>query len=138
MGSLGYLKVEILEVLMSSARGGGAGVEVLAPAHTRKTEHGGSPLANPRRPPPRCGHRRAMEGGDMSEMPSGDVPRDPTLEELLPFDLYIIVTGDTLTSIAAAHGVSVEDILALNQDRISDPDKIYAGNMIHLPLGSTK
>ena len=44
---------------------------------------------------------------------------------------YVIQKGDTLTSIAKAHGTTVEELVQLND--IKDPDKIFAGDTIKVP-----
>jgi LysM repeat protein len=41
---------------------------------------------------------------------------------------YTVQSGDTLSSIATGHGLgSWEELYAMNRDRISDPNLIYAG-----------
>lgn len=45
---------------------------------------------------------------------------------------YSIRRGDTLSKIAAANNISLEDILALNAS-IKNPDLIYAGGTLNLP-----
>ena len=45
---------------------------------------------------------------------------------------YVVVQGDTLTSIAAANGTSVSALLALNPD-ITDPNLISIDQVINLP-----
>jgi LysM repeat protein len=44
---------------------------------------------------------------------------------------YLIKTGDTLSAIAAAHGVSVNTLASANN--ITDPNKIYAGLTLKIP-----
>ena len=44
---------------------------------------------------------------------------------------YVIQPGDTLSGIALRYGTTVAALTALN--RISDPDKIYAGNTLKVP-----
>jgi len=46
---------------------------------------------------------------------------------------YTVQRGDTLTKIAAAHGTTVDAIMALNQGKINNPDKIYANDVIKIP-----
>lgn len=46
---------------------------------------------------------------------------------------YVIQPGDTLTSIAARFGVTVEDIIRVNPI-LTDPNAIYPGQIIHIPL----
>lgn len=43
---------------------------------------------------------------------------------------YTIKQGDTLTKIAKANGVTIQDLVALNN--ITDPNKIYAGQSLFL------
>lgn len=47
---------------------------------------------------------------------------------------YQIRSGDTLSGIAAAHGTTVAELVALNH--ISNPDRIFAGQWITLPAHS--
>ncbi|MED5619871.1 TIGR02594 family protein [Ideonella sp. BN130291] len=46
--------------------------------------------------------------------------------------VYHVRHGDTLSGIAAAHGTTVAALLRANP-QIHDPDRIYAGDVIHLP-----
>jgi LysM repeat protein len=46
--------------------------------------------------------------------------------------IYIVRLGDTMISIAATYGVSLEDLIAANP-QIRDPSLIYAGNEITIP-----
>lgn len=47
---------------------------------------------------------------------------------------YTIKVGDTLSEIALRYGTTYENIAAYNQ--ISNPDLIYAGQVIRIPIGS--
>jgi LysM repeat protein len=44
---------------------------------------------------------------------------------------YTVQKGDTLKSIAEAHGVTIRDILALNQ--IENPDSLNVGTVLRIP-----
>ncbi|MEM8860888.1 MAG: LysM domain-containing protein [Chloroflexota bacterium] len=44
---------------------------------------------------------------------------------------YIVQPGETLTSIAAAHGITVEELLAVND--LLNPNFLYAGQEINIP-----
>lgn len=44
---------------------------------------------------------------------------------------YVVVAGDTLGSIAAAHGVSV--VILAERNNISDPDRIFVGQVLVIP-----
>ena len=46
-------------------------------------------------------------------------------------EIYVVKTGDTLTSIAKAHGTTVEELLKKNKN-IINPNKIYAGQKIYV------
>lgn len=47
-----------------------------------------------------------------------------------------VVRGDTLTAIAARHGVSLESLIAANP-QIRDPDRIWPGDRVKIPAGRT-
>ena len=46
---------------------------------------------------------------------------------------YTVQPGDTLSAIAVAYGVSINDLMAANQ--ISDPDSIFVGQELRIPGG---
>ncbi|WNL46593.1 LysM peptidoglycan-binding domain-containing protein [Dyella sp. BiH032] len=48
---------------------------------------------------------------------------------------YTVRSGDTMSGIAARHGVSLSALLAANP-QIANPNRIYPGQVIHLPGGS--
>ena len=48
---------------------------------------------------------------------------------------YIVEKGDTLWLIAKRFGVSLEELIRANP-QIKDPNKIYPGNRINIPLPS--
>lgn len=58
------------------------------------------------------------------------VPTDDPL--FLNLEAYQVQIGDSLGSIALAYGVTVEDLMTVNQ--LSDPDDIGAGQIIFVPL----
>ncbi|MEP7042990.1 MAG: LysM peptidoglycan-binding domain-containing protein [Dokdonella sp.] len=49
---------------------------------------------------------------------------------------YSVRSGDTLSGIAAQHGVSLSSLLAANP-QISNPDLIYPGQNVHIPAGGS-
>jgi putative chitinase len=49
---------------------------------------------------------------------------------------YTVRAGDTLSGIAARHGVSLNDLLSANP-QISNPNNIQVGQQINLPAGAT-
>ena len=48
-------------------------------------------------------------------------------------DVYIVVSGDSLSKIAAAYGTTWQVLYELNMDTIADPNMIYIGDQIMLP-----
>ena len=48
---------------------------------------------------------------------------------------YVIKQGDTLSKVAVAHGISLEELLAANPD-IKDANKIKEGQQITIPAPS--
>jgi len=55
-----------------------------------------------------------------------------TMKDTRATDLYTVQRGDTLSQLAARTGMSLDDIMASNLSRISDPNKIYEGQQIAL------
>lgn len=49
---------------------------------------------------------------------------------------YEVREGDTLSAIAAAHGVSVDEVLAANPD-VASADDIHAGQVLQIPVPAT-
>jgi LysM repeat protein len=49
---------------------------------------------------------------------------------------YLVQPGDTLSGIAASHGATLAAVEAANP-QISDPNRIYAGQTVEIPLGSS-
>jgi LysM repeat protein len=45
---------------------------------------------------------------------------------------YVIISGDTLTGVAARFGLSINELLASNAE-ITDPDRIITGQVINIP-----
>jgi LysM domain len=76
--------------------------------------------------------------------PSGIHPPGPELN-LVPvtlftalegFRLYEVASGDTLTKIAREQGqnTTVDDVFQANRDRINNPDLIFPGQILRIPL----
>lgn len=59
-----------------------------------------------------------------------DVPQTPAAD-----NIYVVQKGDSISKIAARHGVKTADILALNN--IADPNKIIVGQKLLLPAYAT-
>ena len=49
---------------------------------------------------------------------------------------YTVVSGDNLSSIAARYGTTWQALYAMNTDRISNPNRIFAGQKIRVPGSS--
>jgi LysM repeat protein len=48
--------------------------------------------------------------------------------------VYVIKSGDTLSKIARAFGLTLDELLAANKDTIEDADRITVGDEIIIPL----
>jgi LysM repeat protein len=73
-----------------------------------------------------------------SSAPSASAARaslQPTQAPVATPVVYTIKKGDTLSKIAAAHGVSIEELMAANPT-IKDPNKIALGQQIVIPTPS--
>jgi LysM repeat protein len=62
--------------------------------------------------------------------PSGSVAPTPT--PVPTAIVYVIKSGDTLSKIAADHGLTIEALMAANAD-ITDPNRISEGQQINIP-----
>lgn len=49
---------------------------------------------------------------------------------------YTVKSGDSLSSIAAKYGTNWQTIYAMNRDQLSDPNKIYPGQVLNVPGGT--
>ncbi|MEJ7739990.1 MAG: LysM peptidoglycan-binding domain-containing protein [Chitinophagaceae bacterium] len=51
-------------------------------------------------------------------------------------ETYTVVSGDSLSKIAKRYpGMTWNDIFKANQDQLSDPDKIFPGQVLNIPKG---
>lgn len=50
---------------------------------------------------------------------------------------YTIKPGDSLSTIARAHGLSLAELLAANPERRANPDAIHVGDEVEIPDGAT-
>src|SRR4051794_14612212 len=76
--------------------------------------------------------------------PSGQNPPGPDLNRipvtlftgLQGWKLYEVVRGDTLTAIARDQGQNtrVDDVFEANRDTIMNPDRIFPGQVLRIPL----
>jgi spore coat assembly protein SafA len=67
---------------------------------------------------------------DMSTSANGQAPMDGNCGT--PTNTYTVKSGDTLSAIAAANGVSLQSLEAANP-QISNPDLIYPGQNVNIP-----
>jgi LysM domain len=96
----------------------------------------------------RAGHsvaedRKEVMPGDPARRPKAVVNRDPPEAErpkellaALALAAYLVQPGDTLSGIAASHGVSLAAVEAANT-QVSNPSMIYAGQTVTIPGGSS-
>ena len=80
-------------------------------------------------------------GNDGAESsPSPSVVATPTPEPTPPPaptpQVYVIKQGDTLSKIARSFGLTLDQLLAANQDTIKDPDLIAVGDQIIIPVAT--
>jgi hypothetical protein len=72
--------------------------------------------------------------------PSPSVVATPTPEPTPPPaptpQVYVIKEGDTLSKIARSFGLTLDQLLAANQDTITDPDRIAVGDQIIIPVAT--
>ncbi len=76
--------------------------------------------------------------------PSGQNPPGPDLNEvpvtlftrLKGWRLYEVVRGDTLSEIAREQGENIRstDVFEANRDVLTDPDEIFPGQVLRIPL----
>jgi LysM repeat protein len=64
--------------------------------------------------------------------PSGPQATSSTAAATLGIQVYRVVAGDTLSSIAAHYRISIDDIIL--QNAIVDPDRIQAGTWLAIPV----
>jgi len=48
--------------------------------------------------------------------------------------VYVVKSGDTMSKIAKKFGVSLDDLIAANKDKIKNPDKLAVGDEVIIPL----
>jgi nucleoid-associated protein YgaU len=68
------------------------------------------------------------------EMRAGDLVLNISVDQSAP-ETYEVKSGDNLSKIAKKYsGISWKDIFEANRDLISDPDKIFPGQKLKIPL----
>lgn len=80
---------------------------------------------------------QAIQAPSVAAAQSAEVSGDPTPaaapQPQQPYFLYQIQPGDTVSSIAAAYGVTTDSILASNYDQVNDPDLLLPGANLLVP-----
>jgi hypothetical protein len=59
---------------------------------------------------------------------------EPTAVPAPTPQVYVIKEGDTLTKVAQANGLTLDELLAANQDTITNPNRIAVGDEIIIPV----
>jgi nucleoid-associated protein YgaU len=68
------------------------------------------------------------------EMRSGDMVLNVTVDQSA-VQTYEVKSGDNLSKIAGKYsGISWKDIFEANKDILKDPDKIYPGQVLKIPV----
>ncbi len=68
------------------------------------------------------------------DMRSGDMVLNVSVDQTVP-ETYEVKSGDNLSKIAKKYsGVSWKDIYEANRDKLSDPDKIFPGQVLTIPV----
>jgi resuscitation-promoting factor RpfA len=79
----------------------------------------GAPEAAPAAAPAPAPAPRETEAASRAERPAGGS--------------YTVAAGDTLSKIAAASGTTWQALFAANEGTVSDPNRIYVGQVLQLP-----
>jgi nucleoid-associated protein YgaU len=68
------------------------------------------------------------------EMRSGDLVLNVSVDQSVP-ETYEVKAGDNLSKIAKKYtGISWKDIFEANKDKLSDPDKVFPGQVLTIPV----
>lgn len=68
------------------------------------------------------------------EMRSADLVLNVSVDQSVP-ETYEVKAGDNLSKIAKKYsGISWKDIFEANKDKISDPDMIFPGQVLTIPV----
>jgi nucleoid-associated protein YgaU len=68
------------------------------------------------------------------EMRSGDLVLNVSVDTSVP-ETYEVKSGDNLSKIAKKYsGISWKDIYDANRDKLNDPDKIFPGQVLNIPV----
>ena len=78
-----------------------------------------------------------VDDAETAETSTENITPENNTEPRLNIRNYEIQSGDTLSKIASQHQTTIPELLALNSETITDPDKIYAGTTIKIPVLET-
>lgn len=68
------------------------------------------------------------------EMRAADLVLNVSVDQSVP-ETYEVKAGDNLSKIAKKYsGISWKDIFEANKDKLSDPDKIFPGQVLTIPV----
>lgn len=68
------------------------------------------------------------------DMRSADMVLNVSVDQSAP-ETYEVKSGDNLSKIAKKYsGISWKDIYEANRDKLSDPDKIFPGQVLKIPV----
>ena len=67
-----------------------------------------------------------------SSVPSPTVPPAPTPQ------VYVVKSGDTMSKIAKKFDISIDELIAANENTIKDPDKISIGDQVIIPVPASE
>lgn len=66
-------------------------------------------------------------------LPVAQTPASPTVAAHCTPHPYTVQAGDTLSGIASAFNVPLEDVVRLNSETIPDPDSLAIGQVVNIP-----
>ena len=84
-------------------------------------------------------------GGSASPTPNASGPgaissvaASPTTPPAPTQQVYVVKEGDTMSKIARAHGVTIDELCNANKAAIKDCDKLGIGDELVIPAGATQ
>lgn len=77
-------------------------------------------------------HKYGLQGNLTIPGTPAPIPKPPVTTASAEYTEYSVVSGDTLSGIAAKYGKSWQELFAINRDRISNPNRIYVNQQIRV------
>ncbi|NDK30641.1 transglycosylase family protein [Nesterenkonia haasae] len=104
----------------------------------QQTEQAPAPQPEPEAPQQaeQAPQQQAPQQQQQSPQPAGEFSAQPNADVQLSGEAYTIQSGDTLGSIADALDLDWKDIWGANTDQIDDPNLIFVGDELKLPVVS--